>query len=91
MGSKSFVVAVFDSALDAYSRPFFVPTTQIGVRSFSDEVNRGGSGDNPLFNHPSDYSLYCLGAWDDHSGRFENFESPELLVRAKDVKVARES
>lgn len=86
MGTKNYVVAVYDSALDAYSRPFFVPTTQIGVRSFADEVNRV-SVDNPLNRHPDDYSLYCLGSWDDHSGRFENLERPEVLVRAKDVYV----
>jgi hypothetical protein len=80
----SIVVAVHDSALDAYSRPFFVPTTQAAVRSFSDEVNRA-SPDNPMFAHPEDYTLHQLGTWSDASGEFENLADILLLVRGKDV------
>lgn len=80
----SIVVAVHDSALDAYSRPFFVPTTPAAVRSFSDEVNRA-SPDNPMFAHPEDYTLWQLGVWSDASGEFENLPNVVLLVRGKDV------
>lgn len=86
MSLKSYVVAVYDSALDAYSRPFFVPTTQVAVRTFSDEVNRVAV-DNPLSSHPDDYSLYVLANFDDHLGVFENMGAPELLVRGKDVAI----
>lgn len=82
--AKSFVVAVFDSALDAYSRPFFVPTTQAAVRSFTDEVNRS-SAENPLFAHPEDFTLHLIGEWEDSTGLFKNLEEIQMLVRAKDV------
>lgn len=79
------VVAVYDSALDAFSRPFFVPTTQIAVRSFTDEVNRA-SPDNPMAKHPDDFVLYLVGLWDDVTGLFENQPGGRVqLVRAKDV------
>lgn len=80
----SIVVAVHDSALDAFSRPFFVPTTQIAVRSFTDEVNRAAEG-NAMFAHPEDYVLFAIGEWDDMTGRFSNYEDAQMLVRAKDV------
>lgn len=80
----SFVVAVKDSALDAFSRPFFVPSLNVAMRSFGDEVNREHQ-DNAMWNHAEDYSLYELGSWDESSGKFENLDSPRLLVRAKDV------
>lgn len=82
--NKVFVVSVMDSAVGAFSRPFFVPTTASAVRSFSDEVNRQAP-DNPMFSHPSDYVLYSLGMFDEASGKFENLDMPEVLVRGKDV------
>lgn len=77
------VVSVKDRAADAYMRPFFVPTVGMAVRSFSDEVRRGGE-DNPMAKHPDDYDLYRLGTFDEDTGGLESC-LPELLVRGKDV------
>ncbi|QXP08438.1 MAG: nonstructural protein [Arizlama microvirus] len=77
------VCAVRDSAMDAYLRPFFVPSTNVAVRSFTDEVNRK-SDDNAVNKHPDDYELYCLGQWDENTGIFTQ-SGDSLLVRAKDV------
>lgn len=76
------VVAVHDSALDAFSRPFFTPTTAAAVRSFTDEVNRGSS-DNPLHVHPEDYTLYEVAKWDESTGVFESIVPRTMLVRGK--------
>lgn len=79
------VVSVYDSAVNAFARPFFVPSTGVALRSFSDEVNRQAP-DNPMSQHPEDFTLYLLGSFDEDSGQFTNTQSrPELLVRAKDV------
>lgn len=78
------VVSVKDRAMDAYARPFFVPTTQMALRSFADEVNRQAE-DNPMNKHPKDYELYQLGTFDDETGRFENLEQPQRIARAEDV------
>lgn len=77
------VCAVRDSAMDAYARPFFVPTTNMAVRSFTDEVNRKAE-DNAMYRHPEDYELYCLGQWNENTGIFSQ-SGDSLLVRAKDV------
>lgn len=65
------VVAVKDRALDAFMRPFFVPTVGMALRSFQDEVNRK-ERDNAIHAHPEDYDLYKLGSWDEESGVFVN-------------------
>lgn len=75
------VVAVFDRAVNAFSRPFFAPSNGAAVRSFNDEINRRGE-DNQMFRHPEDFDLYSLGRWEDSTGLFEG--KPELLVRGKD-------
>lgn len=80
-----FVCAVYDSALQAYARPIFLPARGAATRSFIDEVNRKAD-DNALHNHPEDFDLRCLGTFDESLGRFENFEQAEVLCRGKDVK-----
>lgn len=82
---KQIVCAVHDSAMDAFLRPFYVPTTNMAARSFTDEVNRKAE-DNGMYNHPDDYILWKLGTFDEESGVFEN--DPAVIVRAKDVKGA---
>lgn len=82
------VVAVKDSALQAFGNPFFVPTASAAVRSFKDEVNRQAS-DNTLNKHPDDFELWQLAEWDNETGLF--IESTERLVRAKDLKQGEQS
>lgn len=81
---RSIIVAVRDSAANAFSRPFFVPATGMAVRSFTDEVNRNAP-DNPMFAHAGDFELYELGEFDEETGLFET-RAPVMICRAKDVK-----
>lgn len=80
---KLVVVAVRDSAVDAFMRPFFVPTVGVAIRSFRDEVTRAES---EMFKHPSDYELFEIGEFDEDIGRFENLSAPRSLLRAVDCK-----
>lgn len=78
------VVAVRDSALNAFARPMCVPTTGIGIRSFMDEYKRDGS---ELSKHPGDYSLWMLGMFVEETGKFvQEDDMPRQLVRAADLK-----
>lgn len=77
--------AVLDAAVGSYNRPFFVPSTALAVRSFSDEVNRNGDGNNSMAAHPADFSLWRLGLFDDETGKFESEPVPVLLIKAVDV------
>lgn len=77
------VVAVRDSAVAAYARPFFVPTTAFAVRSFRQEVN---NKESPMCVNPGDFVLFELGSFDEDTGKFENLEAPQQLARAADFK-----
>lgn len=82
---KRYVCAVFDSAVQAFGQPFFVPAIGAALRSFTDEVNRK-SADNALSQHPEDYTLHALGTFDDETGEFAVSEdSRRVLARGKDV------
>lgn len=83
--AKVCVVAVFDSAVQAFGRPIFVPAIGAGIRSFSDEVNRKAEG-NGLYDHPEDFSLWYLGLFDEDSGTFIDTEGKRSLLRGQDVE-----
>lgn len=83
---KLAVMAMFDSAAEAFGRPIFCPAVGAGVRSLADEVNRSAP-DNPMFNHPQDFSLFDLGVFDDSVGLFTLHERPKLVCQASALKV----
>lgn len=86
MSAFKCVVAVFDSAVQAYAPPIFVPARGLAVRSFTDEVNRQDQN-NALFSHPDDFELRILAMFDENTGEFHKLpEGPEVLVRGKDVR-----
>ena len=78
------IVAVKDRAVDAYNRPFYVPTIGAAIRSFTDEVNRNES---EMQAHPEDYDLYDMGTFCDQTGTFLPAEGgiPRVISRAQDV------
>lgn len=86
--SKFAVCAVRDSALDSFGRPIFAPTLAAGIRSFQDEVKRGGD-DNQLAKHPGDFELYHLAWFEDTTGAFSlpDGDRPIALCRGKDMVV----
>lgn len=63
------IFAIKDVAIAAFNRPFFVRHAGEAIRSFGDEVNRSDQ-QNPLYGHPKDYELWCLGEFDDEVGVF---------------------
>lgn len=81
------VVAVFDSAIQAYAPPIIVQARGAAVRSFVDEVNRkDANGNNPLNSHASDFELRILAMFDENTGIYHALpEGPEVLARGKDV------
>lgn len=79
------IVAVRDSKSNLFGRPFFVQSTGVGIRSFTDEVNRVAD-DNPFHKHPGDFALYQLGVYDDETGYIECPAQPQLLIQADQLQ-----
>lgn len=79
---KLIICSLFDRAIQAYGRPFFVPHVNAAVRGFTDEVNNPQSD---LFKHPADYDLFQLGDFDDSDGSFALLKKPEFVIAAKSV------
>lgn len=83
--------SVRDVVAGTFGRPFFAPTASVAHRSFADEVNRTGAGDSVLQEHPGDFELYQLGAFDDQTAKVVMLDLPELIVRGSNVVKAREA
>lgn len=59
------VFAVYDSKAEAYFPPFYESTHATGIRQFSNKV---GTPNHPWAQHPEDFSLFCVGSFDDQNG-----------------------
>ena len=60
------VYSVYDSAVCAYGRPFFLQADGQALRVFEDVCV---SADSDIAKHPKDYSLFRIGRFNDNEGR----------------------
>lgn len=74
-----------DLAADVFGQPMFAASKGGQVRSFGDEVNRADDK-NPLYMHADDFDMYFLGQYDDYKATFEILNTPELVIRGRDLK-----
>ena len=80
---KHVICSIYDTAVEAYMRPFTAQSEGQAIRLFTDEVCREGS---EMSNHPEDYALFAIGTFDDHSGMITQDTTPKNLARAHEVK-----
>lgn len=75
------IYSVFDSKLATFDLPFYMLTDAAAIRAFSDEVNKPTVQQHQKWNeHPEDYSLFCLGEFDDSSGTLDKMLPLSLVT-----------
>lgn len=67
--------SVFDLKAAAFGSPFFFHQHGQAMRAVMDAASDPNS---MLSRHPADFALYCVGQWDDLTGRLEAI-APEQL------------
>lgn len=73
------LISVLDTVTAAYLNPNCARTTAEALRMFESACK----DPNCQFSkHPSDYSLFELGEFDELSGRLLSYEIPRLIARA---------
>lgn len=78
------IYAVYDSAVNAYMRPFTMQSDGQALRGFTDEsVN----AESPVAQHPEDYALFRIGTYDERTGMIEAIE-PKCIGRAHELAAA---
>jgi hypothetical protein len=80
------VYSIFDVAAGAYARPFFLQSDAQAMRMFGDVAV---DAEDPIGQHPEDYSLFRVGHWDDNKGSLVG-EPPECLATALEVVASRQ-
>lgn len=84
---KMVIVAVRDVAAQVFNNPMALPSTAMAVRSFHNEVKRGGE-DNMIAKFPRDFELWQIALFDTESGEF--VPAMERLARGVDVVEVKE-
>lgn len=82
--AKYKMCSVLDMVAQQYGRPFFTVSEGSAIRSFADEINKGGP-DSTLASHPADFQLFLVGTFDDDSCQIDLLPNPQLLVQGAAV------
>ncbi len=97
MQTQMFVI--YDSKANAYLQPWFLPTTPMAIRAFTDCIR------DPKHNfgaHPEDYTLFDIGTYDDQNAKIhskapvalgngiEYVRQPEQTIELPALKIAGE-
>jgi hypothetical protein len=73
--------SVYDKAVGAYMRPFFMQSDGQALRAFIDDCT---AADSPVASHPEDYALFRVGRWYDSEGTLVP-EEPVCIGRAHEL------
>lgn len=77
------IFAVFDSKAKNFGQPFFSLSREVAQRAFMSAVHEPES---MLCKHPTDFSLFELGTFNDSNGIFTTLATPENLGLAASYK-----
>ena len=70
------IFTIHDSKAQAFLPPFILPRAEMAERTFGDCIN---SADHQFGQHPDDYTLFELGAFDDEDASYVTHPSPFLI------------
>lgn len=73
------IFSVYDSKIQAFTKPFFDHHVGAAVRAFEDEANKP---DSALHKFPEDFTLFHVGTWDDSECEFDLLKAPVSLGKA---------
>lgn len=79
---------VYDAKTLVYGVPFFAPTDGSAIRSMQELSN---DLNTTVGRHPTDFSLWCLGTYDDQSGALAALSPLRHVVDANALLVRQEN
>lgn len=77
------VFTVYDSKVEAYLSPFYMPTVASAIRAWETTVNDPST---QFSRHPADYTLFEIGTFDDATAMFEMHPAKRPLQTALEAK-----
>mgnify|MGYP000518399210 CR=1 FL=1 len=82
---KLICCSIYDKAVGAYMRPFFMQSEGQALRAFMDDLL---SPDSVIAKHPEDYALFVVGKFFDNTGEVMPCE-PRCIGRAHELVANR--
>jgi len=76
------VYAVLDSKGGFFGLPWVERGHSLAIRGFSDAVKDSSNPNNLWNKHPEDYTLYCIGEYDQVLGKLSPLDKPSAVVTA---------
>lgn len=80
------IFSVYDSKADAYLQPFFSRNMETAIRDFKAAVNDSTRAGNNFYLYSEDYTLFCIGRFDENQGTIEAYV-PKALMNALQLRV----
>jgi hypothetical protein len=77
------VYSVYDNKAKLFGQPFYAINHHVAIRDFAYAAN---TPDNEIGRHPTDYSLFCIGDYDDSTGILHPHNTHENLGLAASFK-----
>lgn len=81
---KLTIYTIYDSGISAHMQPFFMQSDGQAIRTFQDNVN--SETQSTISKHPSDYTLFKIGTYDDNTAEIV-CHTPVSLGNAKRFKI----
>lgn len=78
--SKFVMFSVYDSAVEAYARPFIARSVGEAMRHFTDDR---WNPESPLYKHPEHYSLWQIATFQDADAHLE--PGVKVIARAHEI------
>ena len=85
---KLLMCSIFDAAIGIYSAPFYARSKGEASRNFSDAVN---DAKTDYCKHPSDFTLFAVGVFDDKDATIEQQSQPTKIITALECKALPEN
>lgn len=80
------IYSVYDSASGIYQRPFVGQSHGQVTRSFTDIAC---DADHEIGKHPEDYTLFCLGSFNDGTGEIIPWPPEKIAMALEVVSITR--
>lgn len=71
------ICTIYDGKAQAYLLPMYFQSLAQAERSFGDIVN---DKEHPIGCHPEDYTLWCIGEWDEQTGIIVVFDVKQSIA-----------
>lgn len=80
---KLSIYSIFDRVVDSYSTPFFAVNDEVAKRTLREVVS---DPTTMIHNNPDDFSLHCIGQFDDVDASIQSKPQPIFICRATELK-----